>query len=320
LKRFPLPLAWTLRLEVGVALLVLVAAGLLTATPVPVPDFSQNQAPAPRASQEVNGYTVTQTITPGGPGVNASDIQISYEGQPTDDLTVQVQQVYPGRDLRRDWQPADTIGNGLYISSDGGIDRPGAWWTLVDLRATDGTLTRAAFAWDIRADAAVIDSEPPGIQHLLALALVVAVLGWISYPTLMRLFARLELNPTTATIATLAIIGTVILMGFSTAMVNDLSQRNLDALDPVPQFINSVLPDQASLDRGKALFDDHCAAWMGETFAGDVKALGERLPALRDDAVLDIIGQGWRSLPACQGDLSELQRWDLVNYLRTMEA
>lgn len=308
----------TLRLEVIIALAVLTAAGLLSATPVPVPDYVDDQPPAPQSTVNVNGYTITQTISPGGPGINTSDTVVTRNDQPVDDVLVQIQHVYPERDLRRGWQVTDAVGDGLYIAADGGIDRAGAWWTLVDLQADDGTTTRAAFTWDIRADAAVIQAKPPEVQHLVALGLVIAAVIWVSLPLLRRIYGWLNLNPTTATIAIFTVIATILMMGASTVFLNDLEQQNQDALNPIPVVINTVLPDQASLERGASLLEAACTAWSDAAVQSDLAGLQQRLPAMRDAAVFEITQKGWRSLPPCAADLSVDQRWDLVNYLRSL--
>jgi hypothetical protein len=76
-----------------------------------------------------------------------------------------------------------------------------------------------------------------------------------------------------------------------------------------------VPPDAASLQRGEQLFNGACVAWRA---ASDFPILVQSLDILRDDALYQIPVAGWRTLPPCDGALSEMQRWDVVNYLRTL--
>jgi copper transport protein len=314
----PEVLSLTLWLEVLFAFFVLAAAALLTATPVPVPSFAENQVPPPRASQIVNGYTVTQTITPGGPGTNTYDISVTTsEGQAVEGLEITLQQVFPALDLRPDAQTMDSAGGGLYVSADGAIDRPGEWWTVVDIRLSDGTFNRAAFRWEISADASVIQTQPPGIQHLIALLTIMVVLMWVTYPTLVRLLRRLDLNPTSVFIAAGATAAASLLLAFGFVLLQETSRQYQARITPPPAVVNTVLPDAASLEDGQRLYHQYCAAW--ESQPEQLQLLRARLSDARDAEVFEITRKGWRDLPPCEGDLRETERWSLVNYLRFLQ-
>jgi len=89
-------------------------------------------------------------------------------------------------------------------------------------------------------------------------------------------------------------------------------------LNPPPAVVNNVLPDADSLARGESLFESHCAAWREAP--EDFKALGKRLHNVRDDFLYAAARDGWRGLGACADELTENQRWHIVNYLRSFEA
>jgi copper transport protein len=306
----------TLRLETVFAFGVLCAAGLLASTPTPVPEFAQNQVPAPRASQIVGDYVVTQTITPGGPGTNTYDVTVTtHEGVPVDGLTVDVQQIFPSLDLRGGTDTADSIEGGTYVTADGAIDRPGEWWSLIDVRGEDGELSRAAFRWDISAEASVIQSQPPGIQHILALIAVLAVIAWVSYPTLARWLKLLDLNPTNVAVAVGATATTVLFLAFGFVFLQETSQSYQAQINRAPEVVNVVLPDSESLEQGRVLYLEHCGAW--ETMPEQRELLRARLSEARDMEVFQIIEDGWRGLPACESILDDTDRWHLVNYIRT---
>lgn len=65
------------------------------------------------------------------------------------------------------------------------------------------------------------------------------------------------------------------------------------------------------------MFSTLCGGWVGTR---DFAELVERLPRLRDEAVyLAVVQEGWWSLPPCAQSLLEDERWDLVNYIRSLE-
>lgn len=306
-----------LRVEAVVAALVVGMAGLLTATPIPVPAFTTEQPPAPTSAQQVDDVEVALTLSPGGPGVNTYDVVVMHEGQPLDDLAVWVRHLAPDRDLRSAWLPADGVGNGVYVGSDGDIDRPGAWWTLVDVEVHAGEWLRAAFVWDITQDAAVLEARDPSLLNIAALAAVVLTLGWASYPPLTRLARRLDLNPVTVTLAAGALIATVIFMAAGYVLVAESDRQYQEALRPPPEIVNPMLPDASSLRIGAQTYAEACATWP-EAATG-LAELRESLPRTTDAELFAFTRDGWRALPPCADDLSEAARWHLVNYLRTFE-
>lgn len=306
----------TLRLEFALALAALSAAGLLTATPIPVPADVENTTPPPSDVRTVNGFSAALTITPGGPGVNTYDALITTaDGAPVEDgITVEFQNVYPNAERRSAWQVGEQIDAGLFVTANDDIDRPGAWWTLVDITTDHGQQTRIAFEWDITQDAAVSLTRPPSLINLLAIALTLAAIGWAIYPTFRRYYDMLNLTPTNVVIALWATGGTAIFMVAGFFIISE-TQRNYElTLNPPPAVVNTVLPSAESLARGAALFGEWCAGWDGDA----IEELRQRLPRTRDEELFAFTRDGWRRLPACGGELTDAQRWDMVNYVRTL--
>jgi copper transport protein len=303
----------TLRLEAIFILLVLASVGYLSATPVPTPDFIQQSIPPPSAEQSVGDLTVKTTLTPGGPGANTYDIFITRDGQPVDGLDVQVQIASPTRDKRSGWLRAEDADSGLYVAAGAEIDRDGEWWSLVDITQADGTTQRAAFDWNISAEAAVIQSRNPGLLNILALLGVLATIGWLLYPSGQRLYHTLDLRPATVTVAVSATLATVLLSVMGVLVIQSTQAQYDATLNPAPTIVNEVLPDQASLERGQTLYDASCVGW---TFSS-IKELIQ--PRSRDENVFTAVRDGGRNLPAC-ATLTDAQRWDIVNYLRTLKS
>jgi copper transport protein len=310
----------TLRLESVLALVVVAAAALLTATPIPTPEYTLNQPPAPTETQMADGYMLTQTITPGGPGVNTYDLLISRDGQPVENADVSVRHVSPSREVRGAAQTADPVDAGLYVAADAVIDQPGQWWTLIDIRTPDDEITHTAFTWDISAEAGVIQSQPPQLRHWLALLLVVGVLFWVGLPAMRRLIHLLDLSPTMVTVAVGAVVLTVVVLAFGTLLWQEQERQYALAVNPPPTVVNTQLPTAESVASGEALFNQHCATWTAPDAAGSLSGLLVQLDTLRDDALFTLTQTGGRGLPACTGDLDTSQRWDLVNYIRTLAS
>ncbi len=302
----------TLRIEAVLALAVLGAVGYLSATPIPAPTLVGQTAPPPSASQDVGGYSITATITPGGPGINTYDVEIEQGGKPVDGLTVDLRMSEPSRDLRSDWHPLDSSGDGLYASVGDEITQPGEWWTVIEVNGT-----QAAFDWQISTDASVINARPPTLLNWLAILGVIAALIYAAYPVLHRFTIWLDLSPESVTIAVGAAVITAVIVVVGVILSAQAGeQADLNAYPP-PAVVNAVLPTEASLTRGRALYELACGAWQS---APDLQELIQRLSRLRDEDLYAAVSkEGWWSLPACQGDYSPTQWWDVVNYLRSME-
>ena len=312
LERWPV-----LRIEVLLMLLTLCSVAWLSATPVPEPRLPLTDIEAPQAALTIDGLNLAAAIIPGGPGVNTYDLVASRAGRPATDLQVTMQQVNPERGIRSPWLPAEQVEDGLYTTVGDDIDRPGTWWTLVDVNDSDGNLTRAAFSWDISQAAAVEQSRPPQLIHVLVLMAIAIILATRIYPRARRVIVALNLTPVSLVIAIVVVAGSLSIMAAGALLISE-QQRNYElTLNPPPTIINTVLPDADSLRRGEALYREHCLVWQGQS--ADFRALRNRLDSVRDGFLYGVVTEGWRDLPPCTTDLSVEARWDIVNYFRTFE-
>lgn len=295
-----------LRLEAALLTASLIPLALLTAAAVPEPDFGPPVA-APTATQRIAGQPLTLTIAPGGPGINSLDLQAPQARE------VAVQLVAPTRDWRSAWLEAAPVDDTLFVLSTDFIDSDGPWQTLVNFQDAAGRRQRAAFAWDIRREAAVPTALPVGWQHWLALLLLLPACLWALLAPLKRALRALHWQPASVAAAlgaTLA-FGLLIALGVALVARNDAAWR--ETLWPPPTRVNSVLPDAASLARGQLLYDAHCA-WGADA----LEELRPRLPRFRDEELFRITREGWRALTPCDAGLDDTARWHLVNYIRTL--
>ena len=307
-----------LRLEVMLMLSLLGAVALLSATPVPEPASLRSEVETPQITQTVGDYTVTSAIIPGGPGVNTYDSVVWRGEAPATDVRVHLQLVHPRRGIRSPWHQTEQVEEGLFVAAGDEISEAGEWWSLIDIVSEDGAVTRAAAAWEISDAAAVIQSRPPDVGHFALLLAIVFLLASIVQRRARRLLSALKLGPASALLALGALVVSVAVMAFGALMINERQRQYEETLYPPPEPVNTVLPDAESLRRGEALYREHCLIWQGQS--ADFRALRNRLGSARDDFLYSVVVAGWRELPACEGELSERDRWDIVNYFRSFEA
>ena len=101
-------------------------------------------------------------------------------------------------------------------------------------------------------------------------------------------------------------------------------------MQSIPVYEDPVHADAASLARGKQIYIDNCLACHGETGAGD-GSVGDALKPLPtnfqvdraadhpDGQLFDWITRGMEgsSMPGFGETLTVLERWDVINYIRS---
>lgn len=92
---------------------------------------------------------------------------------------------------------------------------------------------------------------------------------------------------------------------------------------------NPVRADQVSLQRGQILYSIHCQLCHGEQGLGDgplasyfdrtpENLTGSVITAEFDGSVYLTIAQGFGQMPPLAENLTPRERWDVVNYVRTL--
>ncbi len=308
---------FTMRLEFVFVIITLGTVALLSATPIPDPEFLDVTVETPTATQTVGDYTITSAVIPGGTGVNTYDTVVTIDDMSVTNVTVFLQMVNPETAERSDWYVTEQVENGLYVSAGDDIDEIGTWWTLIDVIDAGGNITRAAFVWDISTDANILQLRDPQAIHAIVLFVLTGFLFSQAYPTLKRFYLKLNVTPLTGLIAVIVVVGTIAAMVGGGLFITDQQRIYEESLNPPPEILNTVLPDKASIERGETLYTEFCLVWQGES--EDFRALRNQLDDFRDDFLYNITVDGWRDLPPCEGDLTNDQRWDIINYVRTFE-
>lgn len=104
------------------------------------------------------------------------------------------------------------------------------------------------------------------------------------------------------------------------------------AADQAP--LNPVPPDSVSLQRGEILYQLHCLVCHGESGQGDgpmvehwredaqhpADLTEDRIVGQPDGALYLTISQGFGAMPPLSENLTPRQRWDVVNYVRSLQA
>lgn len=302
------------RFEVIFASIVVVSASTLSATPLPTPSFIQSDVQAPSATQVIDNLTISMNISPGGTGVNTFDIRLLRDDTPITNADVRLLNNAPTYDRRGDVHFVEPIDDGLYVAAGAEVDQGGIWWSLVDVRLDD-VRHRVAFAWEIDPNAGVIISLPPTPIQLSALGgVMIAVMVALS-PLIRSRIHKMGMNTFTVSAAIAAVVLTGIALVIGWRVMENTQQEYLRTLNPPPTIVNTNLPTAESLARGEHLLVIHCPTWQTTS---DFKVLIERLNRTRDEALYSALVDGWRNLPACAENVSPENRWDMVNYIRSL--
>jgi mono/diheme cytochrome c family protein len=95
---------------------------------------------------------------------------------------------------------------------------------------------------------------------------------------------------------------------------------------------NPIAADETSLARGKQLFQTHCMACHGAEGKGNgtiAAFLTKKKPAnltspaiqsLSDGTIFMVLSNGFGFMPALNENFTVRERWDLVNFFRTLKA
>ena len=92
---------------------------------------------------------------------------------------------------------------------------------------------------------------------------------------------------------------------------------------------NPIPGDDTSHQRGQILFDIHCALCHGPQGHGDgplahyfartpENLIGEEAAAEFDGSMYLVIQEGFGEMPSLAENLSVRERWDVINYIRTL--
>jgi mono/diheme cytochrome c family protein len=325
------------RAELGVGLVVLLIAAYLTGTPPGREELARRTGEAAQAGPvdrrlQAQALNAQVRITPATVGVNRFSVELAGV-DPASVERVQLTLTYLDQELGSQplvLQPA-IQGTAMWQLEAPALSQAGSWQAELLVRRTAQDDARTAFRFVVAGPggatsraAAPLASYPllpsPMVSvayALMALGLAVVVVGF------RRGGRRMRQVQTTVMGA-----GLVVVLAGGYVYAQEL--RNGVPID-IANVRNPLAADSASLARGQAIYEQAgCVSCHGDTGRGDGPAGLRLVPRPADFRVHMAAGHTdgqlfyWVSsgvqgtaMPAFGDRLSEQERWDVINYIRT---
>jgi copper transport protein len=337
------------RWELGIAVVVLLVVAVLvqlTPTRGRLADPSQT-AGEYIATQMQDGLQATLVVTPNQPGNNTFEVYLAGAVDTVESLRLEF--VQPGGfvgdaslPLEASNPPTFYLGQGPFITDDGN------WIIVLNVRRVAPAVTDLRLSFDLRVKqpgetvseprtGGALDAPfPLSAGTLLVLfggvALSVAMLlgavprpglpegylGWLAAELSYR-FGGLNVRPAWS-LAVLIVAGIGLGMLLGSHVDSPVSEEEARRNNPVPAT-------QQSVETGRMLFVQNCAICHGETGRGDGPVastlpippanLYDHIPYHPDQFFFGVITKGLSGImPAFENQLSEEERWHILNYLR----
>jgi copper transport protein len=313
------------RAETLLAVLILGVVGVLTSLE-PARDALRAQG-VTRTVQAEDVRAVLR-IAPGEAGLNTFDVALSESGRPlTDAQRVTVRASHLEHEMGVSEQRLEPTGDGHYRAMSGLLSMAGEWdlQFIVRREGSDDVEARLQY----RAPDAgggrnqpgtpyVTTAEPPTRLLLGGLVLALGVLLLVEAIRPVRRRRRA---------ATMLLGCVAVTVGLTLQIAAALYSSSADAVIP-----NPVPATAASVARGQELFQQNCVACHGVSGRGDgplARTLNPRPADLRVHTTQHTEGQLWlwitdgvpgSAMPSFRTTLSDEDRWNLVNYLRSQYA
>ena len=298
--------------EIVLGSLLLLSVSLLTYLPpakIIPPSFDLNN------SISADDLHVSINISPGTVGQNTFTVKLTSNGQPVETVKETLLRFTPGQ---QNVSPSEAQllgqGNGTYSTKGSYLSLPGNWQVQVVVRRENKFDTFADFNFSV---------TPPGANRESARTPNFAG-GFILMDGLLFALAMLPLGGSRLLrFGTIGLLTMVMLGGGLYYLTRPVAADNAQA--------NPIAPNPQSIAAGRAVFEAHCVVCHGESGKGD-GPLGLTLiprpadltihavPGVHTDAQLfDWITNGFpgSAMPAWKSSLSDTDRWNLVNFIRT---
>jgi copper transport protein len=307
-KRFTLMVS----AEALLAVLLLSAVSYLTYLP---PAKASPPASGLNASAQVDDLGLVLSITPGTIGQNSFKLEVTSNGQPLQGAKEVLLRFTP---LNKNIPAADTIltaaGSGQFTASAANLSLPADWQIQAIVRRENRFDAMASFQFSLAGGdgASAPDATPRVAGGLLALDGLLFGAAFLSLNGQRMIKFGLGLP-----------LGLILLAGGIFLL----------ASPPAASAPGNPIPSSSqSIHAGSQLFSTHCAACHGEMGMGDgplAKTLNPRPADLMVQAApgvhTDVELFGWISngfpgsaMPGFKTSLTDSERWNLVNFIRTL--
>lgn len=320
-----------IRAEVVLGIAVLLTVALLTGLEPARAALDLARTPTTTQTTRAGDLRLTMTLGSLQPGENSLDVLVrdARSGDPAANVQRVALRI---KMLDMDMGESEVIttprGNGHYTASGPYLAMSGHWETQVIVRRAGLDDVETNFRWAIGAAAqapTVSRPVPPRSPtlprpELVAVSLVLLGVGLLGFVAA-QLIGRYGALGT----GLMTVVPMVLVIGAYLA----ISQPWRGARSPLPA--NPVPADAASIARGQQLFATNCASCHGAIGRGDGPAASTLSPRPADltdahmrlhpdGAIFQTISDGLAgtAMPAWKDRLGATDRWDLVNYLRTL--
>jgi len=315
--------------EAGLALAVLLATGFLTSVQPAREEYARRVQPVTLTAQAEN-VGVKLEITPARPGPNQFVAELDGAIAPPNDVQrVQLRFTNLDDDLGASALILQPREDGRFAAVSTNLTVEGTWQIEVIVRRRGLDDVRTAFRTPINSPD--LAAQPPSLEgvptpasvptrQLVSMALMatgLALTFWISRTRDVRRRERASLYAAS----------------FAVAMIGGVLYARASLAPPLPQDVRSLRnpfpPDTASIARGRELYEQQCVSCHGLSGRGDGPLAASLRPRPADFRVHMAAGHTdgelftWLSkgvpgtaMPPFEAQISETDRWHLVNYIR----
>ena len=298
--------------EVVLGVALVLSVGVFTSLP---PARSTTSASDLSAADDVDDLHIALDIAPGRVGINTFAIDLTSNGQVVDNVkTVEARFTPAEGNVAPSQAQFIGQGNGAYVIKGAYLSLPDTWQVQIVVRRDNHFDAYADFTFPLSATAG--SANLPWNRLSGGLLFVAALLYMFAFRRLELTRGRLiaiELAPALA----LVLIGTIV-----------FAQTPIESSGP----INPIPPNAASVAAGRAIYEEKCVPCHGESGKGDGPigiTLNPRPADLTQHAVPGVHtdGQlfGWITngfpgsvMPPFRQALSDDDRWNVVNFIRTL--
>jgi mono/diheme cytochrome c family protein/uncharacterized membrane protein len=299
--------------EVALGAVLLLSVGVFTSLP---PARPVSTTPALAAAAQADDLKMAIEISPGRVGVNTFTLHVTSASQPVDRAREVALRFTPTRaNVPPSEAQLSAQGNGMYAAKGAYLSLPDTWQVQAVVRREGKFDAFANFNFDVNAAGTAASSPWTRVSG-----------GALLVTAIVYLAALRTLGQTRTQQVAVAIAPALALFAVG-AFVYYHPPAN-----PSAGLVNPIPPNAASVEQGKVLYTANCVPCHGATGKGDGPVgltLNPRpadlslhaVPGVHTDGQLyEWITNGFPGsvMPVFSGRLTEEERWNLVNYIRTL--
>ena len=306
--------------EVTIAALIVLATGFLTSLE-PARQAAARDAGSIRAEAAIRDLQLALAVEPGLPGPNTVTLTATDDRGPVDPAAaIELQAKFLGADIGTSVLRPRAAEPGRFVVEADDLSLAGEWQVVAVVRRPGQLDARAPFRFQLGGGA----SDPLLLPHELDArrlwSILIAGLGLLfALGTLPATTWRASLRrAATGAGFGLMAVGMVVLVSTPDTATGRLAG------------VNPVVPDEASIAAGRSLFQANCTQCHGDGGQGDGPLapdldpppldLSIHVPLHPDGELFGFIRNGIpeTAMPAFIDRFSELQIWNLINFLQTL--